>query len=356
MSKYATRKKVMDIINSFSGSEAVVPIPRIFIDMCGDYNRAAILNQILYWSERTTDRHGWFYKSATEWEKETGLTRYQVKRAIEGDQRTQDNSQVLGSMGVETMVRKTPKGVPTTHYRIDEDTFLKALMAAINNHQDTLVNNVENQNLNNVEDEYETLSQIDDEQCCISLYTENTSENTTDITSAGWDDYDEIGGISEVQASAYDLDLDLVGNPFADDVPDRVTEMNLEMRSELGEFIKEHYGMYPTEIAWEFLSKPSRVVDPESGEQIDGPSAIQRFTTDAAFKEYCLEQIQYWLMRVDRDKRERLFHITDLAKAMAHVDRKNHGYNAWLEKHARDVVSSTDFDLETFVVPAGWDD
>lgn len=36
---------------------------------------AVLLSQALYWTRRTTDPNGWFYKTMEEWEEETGLTR-----------------------------------------------------------------------------------------------------------------------------------------------------------------------------------------------------------------------------------------------------------------------------------------
>jgi hypothetical protein len=48
---------------------------RVFVTMTGSVNAALMLSQAIYWSKRTSDDDGWFYKTAVEWEKETGLTR-----------------------------------------------------------------------------------------------------------------------------------------------------------------------------------------------------------------------------------------------------------------------------------------
>jgi hypothetical protein len=50
---------------------------------------AAMLSQAMYWSERTKDPEGWFYKSAAEWEYEVGLTRREqdtARRRLRGTQ------------------------------------------------------------------------------------------------------------------------------------------------------------------------------------------------------------------------------------------------------------------------------
>jgi hypothetical protein len=54
---------------------------RAFVDlglgMCG----AMMLSQSLYWRTRTRDAGGWFYKSQTEWQQETGMTRREQETA-----------------------------------------------------------------------------------------------------------------------------------------------------------------------------------------------------------------------------------------------------------------------------------
>lgn len=42
---------------------------------------ALLLSQALYWSRRTRDADGWFYKTQAQWEAETGLTRYEQESA-----------------------------------------------------------------------------------------------------------------------------------------------------------------------------------------------------------------------------------------------------------------------------------
>lgn len=47
---------------------------------CG-ISGALMLSQAVYWSKRTDDPDGWFYKKAFEWEEETGLTRREQETA-----------------------------------------------------------------------------------------------------------------------------------------------------------------------------------------------------------------------------------------------------------------------------------
>lgn len=49
---------------------------RCFVPLVGATG-AIFLSQTLYWSNRTSDTGGWFYKTQAEWEDETGLTRFE---------------------------------------------------------------------------------------------------------------------------------------------------------------------------------------------------------------------------------------------------------------------------------------
>ncbi|HEX8464775.1 MAG TPA: hypothetical protein VF627_09190 [Abditibacterium sp.] len=48
---------------------------RIFAHVCGDPVAAIFLSQAFFWSPRTKNVEGWFYKTQAEWFEETGLTR-----------------------------------------------------------------------------------------------------------------------------------------------------------------------------------------------------------------------------------------------------------------------------------------
>jgi hypothetical protein len=178
----AKRSQIMSIIQAYSGQQNVIPIPRIYVEMTGDYAAAALLNQILYWSERTNDTDGWFYKSYADWQEELCLSQYQVNRIIDGDKRSQKKTIRLRDLGVETMLKKSKKGAPTVHYRLDESVFVNALTKHLDSKKTSIINNVDNPIINIVNNPLSTLSIMDNEQCSQSLRTEITTENTAEIT------------------------------------------------------------------------------------------------------------------------------------------------------------------------------
>lgn len=54
---------------------------RCFVTVTGSVNAAILLSQAIYWSRRTEDPKGWFWKTQEEWEEETGLKRFEQEGA-----------------------------------------------------------------------------------------------------------------------------------------------------------------------------------------------------------------------------------------------------------------------------------
>ena len=110
-------ENINSIICSLSGMNNFITTPTIYVKICGDLNSAILLNQIIYWSDKTKRKDGFFYKTYKEWEDEICLSQYQVKKSI-------DNLERLGL--VETKLHKA-NGSPTKHYKPNFEN-LKELM------------------------------------------------------------------------------------------------------------------------------------------------------------------------------------------------------------------------------------
>jgi DNA-binding protein Fis len=54
---------------------------RVFVELTGSVTAALMLSQIVYWSKRTSDDKGWFYKTREEWAEETGMLRREQETA-----------------------------------------------------------------------------------------------------------------------------------------------------------------------------------------------------------------------------------------------------------------------------------
>lgn len=88
---------------------------RQFVKLAGCATSALFLSQLLYWSSKCEDTDGWFYKTAQEWEEETGLTRREQETA----------RKALKAAGV---IEEKLKGVPArVHYRANEARIIELL-------------------------------------------------------------------------------------------------------------------------------------------------------------------------------------------------------------------------------------
>lgn len=84
--------------------------------ICDSVSAGLFLSQALYWSRRTNDLSGWFYKTRDEWCAEVGLTRYEQEGARD----------VLRESG---FIDEDLRGVPAkVHYRVNEPVIINAIL------------------------------------------------------------------------------------------------------------------------------------------------------------------------------------------------------------------------------------
>lgn len=167
------QKEVFALIKALTGQANILTIPRVFITMTSETDAALLLGQILYWSDRTTDPEGWFFKSAKEWEEELGLSTYKVNRAIK----------LLAPWGVQTRLKKA-NGAPTTHYRLDSEQFFESISKFLEN---GFSRKSQNGFLRDSQNGFGRSLEMDFQETPKSL-TETTPEITSEITSETTDD------------------------------------------------------------------------------------------------------------------------------------------------------------------------
>ena len=87
---------------------------------------AVMLGQAVYWSSRTKDSSGWFYKTQSEWESETALTRYEQEGA----------RKKLKKLGI---LQEMKRGVPCkVFYRVDFQQLSLLLFQYVENQQTSM--------------------------------------------------------------------------------------------------------------------------------------------------------------------------------------------------------------------------
>ncbi len=190
------RKHVFALLGESYGDKTLVLCPTAFVRLFnGDHQAAILLSQILYWSERTQDPEGWFYKSYADWRAETGLSEAQVRRIVSGDPRVRSPQLTLRQLGIETVLKKVRRtGAPTLHYRLHQTQFLAALERLLGQGDPA---QCQGSILNIVEDEPCAESGMNAEQCAPSsdldtkTYTqEKSSEDRSRSTPAHHPDED----------------------------------------------------------------------------------------------------------------------------------------------------------------------
>jgi len=86
-----------------------------FKKITGSTVAALMLSQAWYWSKRTSDENGWFFKIGTEWEDETGLSRSEQETA----------RKILKSLG---LMEEELRGVPARlYYRVEKEEIYNML-------------------------------------------------------------------------------------------------------------------------------------------------------------------------------------------------------------------------------------
>lgn len=101
------------MIAAFSGKENIIGVPRAYCGFMRSLEGGVFLSQLIYYSDKGGNRDGWFYKTYDEWESETFLSEYKVRKY----------ARQLEDMGVlETKVMRA-EGSPTVHYRFYPEKF-----------------------------------------------------------------------------------------------------------------------------------------------------------------------------------------------------------------------------------------
>jgi len=146
---------------------------RVFARIGGGAAAALMLSQAWYWTqtEIVQKRGGWFYKSAKQWEEETGLTRREQETA----------RKKLKERG---LIQETLKGIPATvNFRINQERLFE-LLAQVNTESrldkpaesDQSVQSSMSECANN------STKAPNKEQQKSQTITENTTENTQETT------------------------------------------------------------------------------------------------------------------------------------------------------------------------------
>lgn len=131
MNEMGNYNDIKNVISTFSGTERHITVPRVYLEMLGDFNTAAFLNQMIFWSDKTRRTDGYFYKTYTEWNEELLLSEYQVRRS----------AKILKEKGfIDTKLKKA-NGSPTLHYKVNMDKLSESILNKLKNRNQTNLSN-----------------------------------------------------------------------------------------------------------------------------------------------------------------------------------------------------------------------
>lgn len=106
------------LVTKFSGQHNTFTVPKIFVKLTGDFTTAILLNQIVFYSDKSKRTDGFFYKTYKEWEEEVCLTERQVRYS----------ANKLKKMGLIETKLKRANGAPTVHYKLHYDKLVESIL------------------------------------------------------------------------------------------------------------------------------------------------------------------------------------------------------------------------------------
>ncbi|HEN7340372.1 TPA: conserved phage C-terminal domain-containing protein [Serratia marcescens] len=114
--------RIFEVVQAMSGQKNCIVIPGPYLDyFAGDqqsFALAAVLNQLVFWTGKSSQDDGWFYKTHEELAGELrGVSEDQVQRVV-----NKLRTKYLPGV-IEVSLRKV-NGTPKNHYRIDGDKLI----------------------------------------------------------------------------------------------------------------------------------------------------------------------------------------------------------------------------------------
>jgi hypothetical protein len=220
--KLSNYTAIRELLKQMSGQDNTFTIPRVYVKYTGDLTTAVLLNQIVFYSDKSKRKDGFFYKTYKEWEEEVCLTERQVRHSIKK----------LKDKGIiETQLKKA-NGSPTVHYKLLFDKFAESILTFC-----------QNPTLQNVRIQSDDMS-------------ESLTEITTETTTEKEIQYAEFVKMKETE---YNKLIEEFGKEGTED---RIERLSLYK----GSTGKKYKSDYLTILSWERRNKQSK---PKKKKEID---------------------------------------------------------------------------------------
>lgn len=107
--------RLAKLVKNLVSDKETIAYRRAFAQVAGSATAGLFLSQLFYWSDKTKDPEGWFYKTAEEWKSELYLT-------------TTELSKARSALKAKGILEEIKKGVPCkVHYRLNMDRLVRLL-------------------------------------------------------------------------------------------------------------------------------------------------------------------------------------------------------------------------------------
>lgn len=117
-----SKNPLLQALIVMSGQENVITVHRATVEFLGDRDSASMLEQLLYWTPRST-KDGWVAKTDEDWKNELFLSQYAIRKA-------RCHLEKLGIL--ETEVHRF-NGLATVHYKLNLDALVERWDAFLRN-------------------------------------------------------------------------------------------------------------------------------------------------------------------------------------------------------------------------------
>jgi hypothetical protein len=114
-----------EIIALFSGQSQTITIPRPYIQITKTYTRASVLNQCIFWHNKSSSKDGWFYKSYEEWFDELEIPERTLRRIFqEFEQEGWITSKVkkVSNLNLKHIKPNMDKIIDSIHFKLNQNS------------------------------------------------------------------------------------------------------------------------------------------------------------------------------------------------------------------------------------------
>jgi hypothetical protein len=112
------QQEVFDMIERETGNTNIIAVHQEILRFAGDLETGIFLSQLIYWCDKGAREDGFLFKALGDWQAETGLSVYAVRRA----------TKKLKRMGLLKTKIKKANGFPTVHYHLKQDALIDAFL------------------------------------------------------------------------------------------------------------------------------------------------------------------------------------------------------------------------------------